>query len=458
MASSLIQGMNEQIYVLDTDMSTTPFQTYVAEVDEFCSDYVHEAARYLGDMPAKLLFLKITNLLIAKYEFTHRHVELISHPVGLLVDPSNGCGLRCPGCVHSGKTPIWDWQSAILKENVFRDFLNQHGPFAVEIYLANYGEPLLSALTPRLIKYARELGLPTFTSSSLSVPPRMLDGLVESGLNFLICSIDGATEEVYRRYRRGGDFESVIRNIKSLVATKRKLGSYTPVLHWQFLVFEHNRHEVEAVEQLARRLGVNELALVRPFSVTWDDASIHACEEWTSKTIIFDRDRQAHKRHLSNMYIESAKDTIDRHFDVTWTQRMASLTITAPAPRKSRRANEGPKPCNWLYKSLTMDARGRIMPCARPPTKDGDLVFSEHTSPNQFNSRMHKLARQMFADEAVYNQQIRVPNAPDPYCTKCEHRDQKADIDTKETIRRLLDDVAIYELLDERAKLALTDW
>jgi hypothetical protein len=158
------------------------------------------------------------------------------------------------------------------------------------------------------------------------------------------------------------------------------------------------------------------------------------------------------------MGVDLAEDTINRHFDVTWAQRLASLPMTARSAGSLRKASDGPKPCNWLYKSLTMDAHGRIMPCARPPTKDPDLVFSDHTSPNQFNSRMHQFARQIFADESVYHERIKATNGPVPYCAKCQHRGQKADIDTKETVRRLLNDVDIYQLLDEKSKVALTDW
>ena len=450
--------MNQKISALNAIIPTATFRAYVQAVDDIFSDHIADASEHLGASAAKLFSLKVANLLIAKYEYTNRHITLISHPVGMLVDPSNGCGLRCPGCVHSGLQIIWDWPSGLLKESVFQAFLDEHGPFAIELYLANYGEPLLSSLTPRFVQHARQYGLPTFTSTSLSVPPRLIDGLIESGLNFMIISIDGATEDVYSKYRRNGNFELVVGNVKRLVEAKCRSGSYTPVLHWQFLVFEHNVHEVEKVTQLARELGVNQLALVRPFSVTWDDPTIRAHETWESKTIVFEYDRPAYLAHLGKMRTDLAEDAINRAFAVTWTERLANRPATAMGTQRPGRTGSLPKPCNWLYKSLTMDAHGRIMPCARPPTKNGDLVFARHTSADHFNSPMHRLARQIFVDEAIYREQVQATNAVPPYCARCEHRDQKADIDTKETVRRLLHDVNLYELLDEDCKNALTDW
>ena len=434
------------------------FPAYVEAVDNICFDHVMEAADHQGLSAAKLFLLKVANLLVAKYEYTHHHLTLISHPVGMLVDPSNGCGLRCPGCVHSGRQTMWDWPSGLLKEDLFQTFLDAHGPFAIELYLANYGEPLLSSLTPRFVRLARQYGLPTFTSTSLSIPSRLVDGLVESGLNFLIISIDGATEEVYAKYRRNGNFTQVISNVKNLVATKRRLGSYTPVLHWQYLVFEHNVHEVERVTQLARDLGVNELALVRPFSVTWDDPTVFAHRTWESKTLVFEHNRPAYLAHLAQMRTCLADDAIDRQFAITWSERLAARVLSPLETRRPDGTGYPSKPCNWLYKSLTMDAHGRIMPCARPPTKNGDLVFAQHTDADHFNSPMHKIARQIFVDEPAYRQHVMETNEKAPYCERCQHRDQKADIDTKVTVRRLLHDVDLYELLDGHCKDALTDW
>src|SRR5262245_51717280 len=62
---------------------------------------LHESlARATGELPAKLLTLKILNLLLAKHHFRMRSERLLSAPFGIVVDPMNGCQLACPGCVH----------------------------------------------------------------------------------------------------------------------------------------------------------------------------------------------------------------------------------------------------------------------------------------------------------------------------------------------------------------------
>ncbi|MFQ5425618.1 MAG: hypothetical protein ACE5EV_00890, partial [Gaiellales bacterium] len=60
-------------------------------------------AQYRHPGFAKLLTLKLCNLLVAKFHVRHRHTVLASRPTQFTLDPSNACQLRCPGCVHSVK-------------------------------------------------------------------------------------------------------------------------------------------------------------------------------------------------------------------------------------------------------------------------------------------------------------------------------------------------------------------
>ena len=137
--------------------------------------------------------------------------------------------------------------------------LKLYGPYAVGAYFCNYGEPLLNLNTPKLIRQAKEYLIGTALSTSLSVQRFDAEAYVESGLDFMVISIDGATQQVYERYRRNGDLELVFSNVRKLVEAKRKLRKRTPVLSWNFLAFEHNAHEIPLAANRARELGMNEI-------------------------------------------------------------------------------------------------------------------------------------------------------------------------------------------------------
>jgi len=467
-----------------------PFGQFVSLVDMLVERYYPALKLDMPEGQAKLLLLKLSNLLLSKYECVHKHTTLISHPFSLIVDPANGCSLHCPACVHtsSGNRKNFIWPGGFLEEDLFLAFLDEYGPYGFDLYFANYGEPLLNKLTPRFIQMARRFALPTFSSTSLSLKTINFEELVLSGLPFLILSIDGATSATYLQYRRNGDFALVIDNIRKLVAAKARMNSYTPVLHWQFLVFEHNVHEVKEVKELAATMGVNQLSLIPPYPVAWDEPTISITKDWPTETLLFHCDMDAYKAALDRMLIDLDNEVINRHFLRKWSDRIkprretgdeaevmavknlaqpqvCDATSAADVPidagdenKRLRVGRDGRKCCDWLYKNVTMDATGRIMPCTRPPSVDVNLVFADNYKEGCFNSESHRLARQFFQNPADYSAEVvDKPATEIPFCSRCPHANTVLDIDTQH-VRQHLDNIRLYKSLSEEAKAVLTDW
>jgi hypothetical protein len=89
---------------------------------------------------------------------------------------------------------------------------------------------------------------------------------------------DGATQPVYERYRRGGRIEWVLENARVIAAAKRRCGSSTPILRWQYLTFAHNVQEIPGAIELARDIGFDTFTLATPNEVSCDDPSIECVE------------------------------------------------------------------------------------------------------------------------------------------------------------------------------------
>jgi MoaA/NifB/PqqE/SkfB family radical SAM enzyme len=368
--------------------------------------YTRLRARF--DTPlAQALTLKTLNISLANYHLHARSTSVLSRPFGLVVDPSNVCRLACPGCVHSNRSETlntFDWPKGTLSEERFSALLKLYGPHAIGVYFCNYGEPLLSLKTPKLIRLAKTYLLGTALSTSLSVARFDPDAYVSSGLDFMVLSIDGATQPVYQRFRRNGNLELVFENIARLVSAKRRLGRRTPVLSWNFLAFEHNAHEIDLALRMARKLGVDQFRVVNLFDVTWDDPAMRPARVKAGV-------RRLNWLALSNQpenwnpFPESVDaETIARAYESPWNQRPA----TEPPPSSGHT-------CHWLYKNIVMDATGRIMPCCGAPGPDADLVFAtvDGNGSDPFNSEKYRQARLSFSAAAPT-----VDGAS--YCTRCE--------------------------------------
>jgi MoaA/NifB/PqqE/SkfB family radical SAM enzyme len=376
---------------------------------------------------AKALTLKILNLLLAKREFLGRSTTLLSRPYGLLVDPSNGCNLACPGCVHSTTVKalkIFDWNKGLLSEARFRGLMQYYGSYAFQIKFCNYGEPITNPNTPRLIEIARNYLAQTSLSTNLGIRRFDAEGYVRSGLDFMILSIDGATQKVYERYRKNGDIEVVYRNIENLVRAKRVLKKRTPIIRWQFLAFEHNAHEIPLALKAAKALGVDQFTVETPFDVSWDDPGVRPANVPPMSVELdsgadFSADRPVQMD-------EMATETIEREFEASWADRLVQYPVTnRPGPPSEHT-------CHWLYKNMVMDANGRILPCCAAPRPDVELVFStfKHERPEDcFNSDLYQEARLFFADKPAYQaERAHADGIPGPYCEGCEFNQLVTDI------------------------------
>jgi radical SAM protein with 4Fe4S-binding SPASM domain len=85
----------------------------------------------------------------------------------------------------------------------------------------------------------------------------MAEQVIKSKLTHIYLSIDGATQQVYEKYRKGGDLDLVLKNIEILVNKKKEASSQFPILTWKYLVFPYNVQEIELARFKAKELGVD---------------------------------------------------------------------------------------------------------------------------------------------------------------------------------------------------------
>lgn len=385
----------------------------------------------VAPVPAKSLTIKILNLFLSRYHFLARSARLFSSPYGVIVDPINNCQLACPGCVHSTRPKelrLFDWPSGMLSESLFADFMRQFGPCAIETAFYDYGEPLLNPNTPRLIRLAKNYLARTSLSTNMGVKHFDAEAYVNSGLDYMTVSIDGATQSTYEQFRRKGDIETVFENVRRLLQTRTRMGKHTPVVSWQYLAFEHNEHEIEDAITMARRLDVDQFTLVSPYDVSWDDPGIRLSKR-APRTILFRPEATQWIRDNFNPFpseIEAAP--IEQEFAADWRQRSANVSDSdgIDPGAASRRT------CRRLYKNIWMDATGRILPCGGAPTRDKALIFGNAQSgADHFNSEQYRLARLSFANPEEYRERADAALIPAPHCAKCEWYDSqnKAHVD-----------------------------
>lgn len=148
----------------------------------------------------------------------------------------------------------------MLDENFFREIIDQVSDHVLYLTFYFQGEPFLNPAFTNMLAYASSKKIFTATSTNAHyLDDATARKVVESGLDKLIISIDGTSQETYEQYRIGGSIEKVLEGSKRVVEWKRKLKSKTPHLIFQFLVLKHNEHETGKVKRIADAIGVDDV-------------------------------------------------------------------------------------------------------------------------------------------------------------------------------------------------------
>jgi radical SAM protein with 4Fe4S-binding SPASM domain len=113
-----------------------------------------------------------------------------------------------------------------------------------------------------LVRYASRKNIYTVTSTNAHfLTERKALETVESGLNRILISIDGTTQDTYEQYRIGGNLEKVLEGARKLVRARKELKSKTPHIIFQLLVVKHNEHQISDLKKRAKEIGVDEVKL-----------------------------------------------------------------------------------------------------------------------------------------------------------------------------------------------------
>lgn len=212
----------------------------------------------------RLTFFKVWNIFIVQTSFylsrwLNKNISW-GLPYAFSVEPTTSCNLRCPECPSGLRSFTRDTGSVSVVD--FQRIVSEYKKHSVYLNLYFQGEPYLNKDFLSLIKIASDNNIYTSTSTNAHyLTPEKATDTVKSGLDRLIISIDGTTQETYEQYRIGGNLDKVLTGTKNIIDAKKRLNSSCPHIVFQFLVVKPNEHQVEEVKKLANEYGVDELSL-----------------------------------------------------------------------------------------------------------------------------------------------------------------------------------------------------
>jgi MoaA/NifB/PqqE/SkfB family radical SAM enzyme len=181
-------------------------------------------------------------------------------PTVLQVEPTSRCNLECGICpVGIGL----ERPTGNMDLDLFRGIVDDLRDSLLVMMFWDWGEPFLNPCAYEMIRCARRAGVKVVTSTNGHVfaAGDHAREVVESGVDVLVFSVDGVSQETYQHFRRKGRLDTVLEGIRRVVAEKRRSGSRTPIVNLRFIVMQHCEHEIPLLPEFARDLGVDVLTL-----------------------------------------------------------------------------------------------------------------------------------------------------------------------------------------------------
>lgn len=270
-------------------------------------------------------------------------------PIRIQIENTNRCNLHCIMCGRRfRKVPDSD-----LPGEVYERLLQEVRP--VYVTLNGDGEPLLDPGLEEKIRAAKRWGCAVAMPTNMTLLNRVrAPRLLESGIDLLTISLDGATGESYQAVRKGADFERVKANIRDLLDELRtREERKRPRVNILLVLQRSNLFDIDAAVRLQEELGIR--IDVVPVKYMNHDVIARECG--------VDREAVERLREMISFKLRRAVDERERRLRRQWLAAAENVAQVPPPGRVCL------KPWTTAY----VDSRGNVFPCCLAVDAGGRL-------------------------------------------------------------------------------------
>lgn len=247
--------------------------------------------------------------------FYTRKSESSFRPSVVWIEPTNICNLRCKMCPQG--SDLMTRKKGMMDFSLLEKIIGEVKEWKPSIKFFHMGESLLHPRIGEMISYASKAGCFTMLNTNAT----LLDEgkaamLLESGLDYISFSFDGATKEVYETIRVGANFDRTLKNIIGFLEMKGRSRKNKPFVTVEMVGMKDTEHEVSGFRKQFESLPVDEirikklvnwagkvnvegeaekvysdLSCVHPWSfsvILWDGRVVPCCRDFDGKYVLGD--------------------------------------------------------------------------------------------------------------------------------------------------------------------------
>jgi putative metalloenzyme radical SAM/SPASM domain maturase len=226
-------------------------------------------------------------------------------PKKLNIEVSSRCNLNCDMCMRK----VLLEESGDMSLETYKALLPVF-PELESVNVIGIGEPLLNENIIEMIRLGKKHlpanGIFSITTNATLIDEKMAKELVNSGLDDIVVSIDGAIPATFNDIRKKATFDEVFRNIGLLNKAKKALKSKLPRLGFEFVAMKKNIAELPALVDLAEKHGVSFILVTNLLPHTEEMAKEVLYDFNSDKAIeLFDEAKTEARRRKMNLAFEN---------------------------------------------------------------------------------------------------------------------------------------------------------
>ena len=178
-----------------------------------------------------------------------REVLPLDAPLGINIEPTNLCNLKCRYCYQGDKDT--KLETGFMSMDLFKKIIDDIKGFPRQvksISLMLRGEPLLHPQFAEMVAYAKQSGAAKdilFFTNAILLSHEMSDKLISAGVDTINVSLQGISGEDYKRIAGVNiDFEKLLDNIRYFYEHKTNTELYVKI--------PYSFHSRETLDEFAR--------------------------------------------------------------------------------------------------------------------------------------------------------------------------------------------------------------
>lgn len=289
---------------------------------------------------------------------------LKSAPRRLVLELTNACNLNCIMCGRNAANFVPTFFKIEWLEK-FAPLMNK----IEEVAMFGWGEPTVHPKFVEILKWVDNYPARKYFCTNGMRLGALEDEIFNCHVDIIAISLDGATAVTNNKIRRGGNFDKIISDLKSLVAVKKRLGLERPYMNFVFCAMASNYKELPDLVRVAAEVGIEEVKAV--YFTAFD-------EKLLPETLW-----QSHTKELASVF-RKAVELADA----------LNVKIKLPhLPGEDPAGNNFHKDCFVAWRDMFVGSDGYVRPCMSTPDKffrfDGDQSFEQMWNDEKYQN--HRL-------------------------------------------------------------------